>query len=189
MRLQELFAVSSMIVALSGSLAAQGHGAPETFTANAQVAGAGGTGAANVDVHLTRYTPDPERIAVENALKTGGIRGFLVALRKAPEVGYVKIGEKQWPIRWAREQPGPQGRTIVVVTPEPIHFVGGGQADAKPREGYGVAVIQLHVDAAGSGTGTMAAAAKVRPGGETGVQVEDYADQPIKLVSVMRKVE
>jgi hypothetical protein len=190
MRVHGLFAVLPAIVVLSGGLLAQGRGAPETFSANAQVAGdGGGAGAANVEVHVTRYTPDPERVAVENALKTGGIRGFLVALGKAPEVGYVKVGEKQWPIRWAREQPGPRGRTIVVVTPEPIYFVGGGRAEAKPREGYGVAVIQLQMDDAGFGTGTMAAAAKVRPGGETGVQVEDYADRPIKLVTVMRKVE
>jgi len=34
----------------------------------------------------------------------------------------------------------------------------------------------------------MAAAARVKPGGETGVQVDDYADQPIKLTGVARKI-
>ena len=34
----------------------------------------------------------------------------------------------------------------------------------------------------------MAAAARVKPGGETGVQIDDYADEPIKLVTVSRKI-
>jgi len=51
---------------------------------------------------------------------------------------------------------------------------------------YQVAVIQLQVDDAGSGSGTLAAAARVRPGGETGVQLDDYAEDPIKLVNVKR---
>ena len=101
----------------------------------------------------------------------------------------MKLGDRQWPIRWAREQPGPRGRTIVVVTPEPIFFVGGGRIDAKPREGYEVGLVQLQIDSVGLGSGSMAAAARVKPGGETGVQVDDYADKPIKLVTVVRKIE
>jgi hypothetical protein len=75
------------------------------------------------------------------------------------------------------------------VTDQPIFFVGGGAADAKPRAGYEVALIQLQVDSIGLGDGTMAAAARVRPGGESGVQVDDYADKPIKLVTVVRKAQ
>jgi len=148
-----------------------------------------GAGAATIELHIKRYTPDADRTAVEDALKTGGFQGFVSALRKAPEVGYVKLGDRQWPIRWAREQPGPRGRTIVVVTPEPIFFVGGGRIDAKPREGYEVGLVQLQIDSVGLGSGSMAAAARVKPGGATGVQVDDYADKPIKLVTVVRKIE
>ena len=146
-------------------------------------------GAATVEVHIDRYTPDADRTAAENALKSGGFAAFVAALRKAPEVGYVKIGDQQWPIRWAREQTAGHVRTIVVVTPEPIFFVGGGRVDAKPREGYEIGLIKLQVDSVGLGNGTMAAAARVRPGGETGVQVDDYADKPIKLVTVVRKIK
>ena len=69
-----------------------------------------------------------------------------------------------------------------------MFFVGGGRTEAKPRAGYEVAVIQLMVDEIGLGTGSMAAAARVKPGGETGVQIDDYADEPIKLVTVSRKI-
>ena len=48
-------------------------------------------------------------------------------------------------------------------------------------------MIQLKVDGARDGAGTMAAAARVKPGGETGVQIDDYAETPITLVKVTRK--
>ena len=89
------------------------------------------------------------------------------------------VGDRKFPIRWAREQKTAKGRTIVVVTDTPVFFVGGGSTEAKPRAGYEVAVIQLMVDAIGLGKGSMAAAARVKPGGETGVQIDDYADSPI----------
>jgi hypothetical protein len=65
----------------------------------------------------------------------------------------------------------------------------GGAVDAKPRAGYEVAVIQMHMDDVGLGSGTMAAAARVKPGGETGVVIDDYAAEPIKLVTINRKFQ
>ena len=69
-----------------------------------------------------------------------------------------------------------------------MYFVGGGAIDAKPRDGYDVAVIQMRVEDTGLGTGTMAAAAKVKPGGDTGVMIDDYTEQPIALTKVVRKM-
>ncbi len=163
-------------------------GAPETFSANAQVKGPAGGAAGMIEIHVERYTPDQDRTAVEEALKFRGYPGFLAALRKAPDAGYVLFGDQKYIIRWARERPTPKGRSIVVVTDKPIFFVGGGAVDAKPREGYEVAVVQMEVDDIGLGSGTMAAAARVKPGGETGVQLDDYAGEPIKLVTVRRKI-
>jgi hypothetical protein len=165
--------------------------APETFTANIQAYGAtGGAAAATIDIDIRRYTPEADRSAVEEALKTGGYPAFLTALRKAPEVGSVSFGSRKWAIRWAREQPAAKfTRRIVAVTDKPLFFVGGGSVDAKPREGYEVAVIQIEIDDAGMGRGVMTAAARVKPGGETGVQIDDYADKPIKLISVVRKLK
>jgi hypothetical protein len=165
------------------------RGAPEQFTATAQTAAASGaSAAATVTIDIRRYTPDAERSAVETALKSGGYPAFLTALRKAPEVGTVGLGTQKWSIRWAREQSTAAGRTIVVVTDQPMFFLGGAKANAKPRAGYEVGLIRLQVDAAGMGKGEMAAAARVKPGGETGVQVDDYADQPITLTGVARKI-
>ena len=62
------------------------------------------------------------------------------------------------------------------------------RANAKPRAGYEVGLIRIQVDNAGMGSGEMAAAARVKPGGETGVQVDDYAEQPLTLTGVARKI-
>ena len=188
-----VFAVLPVLLTLSlaSGAASQQTGAPETFTANVQAVGAqGGAAAATIQVDIRRYTPEADRTAVEAALKTGGYPGFVAALRKAPEVGTVSFADRKWAIRWARErETGKNTRQIVVVTDQPIFFVGGGRADAKPREGFDVAVIEIEIDSAGLGRGQMTAAARVKPGTEGGVRVEDYAEKPIQLVTVTRKIK
>lgn len=175
-----------VIAALPGGAQTQ-VGAPETFSANAQVKSKAGAAAATIVIHIQRYTPDFDRTTVETALKTGGYPAFLTAVRKAPDVGYVGMADQKFTIRWAREVKTAKGRTITVVTDKPVFFVGGGGTETKPRAGYEVAVMQFHVDEVGLGEGTMAAAARVKPGGETGVVIDDYADEPIKLVTVRRQ--
>ena len=190
MRVQMLAPAFLLIVSTTPAIVlSQIGGAPETFTADLlAIGGKGGAGSATLVINVQRYTPEPDRIAVETALKSGGYPAFLAALRKAPEVGTVVFNDRKWTIRWARERPGLKGRVIVLVTDQPIHFVGGGAIDAKPRAGYDVAVIQMRVDDTGLGTGTMAAAANVKPGGDTGVVIDDYAEQPIALTKVVRKI-
>jgi len=160
--------------------------APEKFSINAAVnTGAGGS-AGTFTVAVDRYNTEKERALLADALEHGGYPSFLPKLRQASVVGHLTFGEKTWNIRYAYQQPNEKGRRIVIVTDQPVYFVGGGQTDAKPREGYGVAVVQIEVDDVGLGKGTMAAAARVKPGGPGGVQIDDYADKPIDLVTVRR---
>ena len=58
-----------------------------------------------------------------------------------------------------------------------------GRKDAKPKGGYETSVTQLVLDKSGKGTGSMAAAARVKPGGETGVRIDNYADKPVQLTA------
>jgi hypothetical protein len=125
---------------------------------------------------------------MQKALQSGGSAAFVEALRKAPAAGRLKVSDRTFTIRFARERPVPNGRVISLVIDSPVYFVGGGVPDAKPRAGYDVAVVKLEMDSSGVGRGTIAAAARVKPGGESGVEVEDYASEPVKLVSVFRNV-
>ena len=154
---------------------------PEFFNVTAQVSGQAGSAAASMKLQLDRYVADSDREAVTQALKTGGTTAFLEALRKAPALGKLTAGNKTFTVRWATQVPVKNGRMIVVVTDSPLFFVGGGEVDAKPREGYDVGVLRFDYGDTGIGEGIMAAAARVKPGGPTGVQVDDYAQQPIKI--------
>ena len=159
---------------------------PETFTARAEVLGQDAGAAATVTVHINTYTGERNLAAMTDALKVGGYPAFVLALRKSPEVGYVDVNGRKAIVRWARQQPAGTGRTISVVTDQPLFFVGGGSVDAKPRAGFELGVILMEVDSIGLGTGSMAPAARVKSGGATGVQVEDYGEQNVKLATVKK---
>lgn len=159
---------------------------PETFTIVATATPAGASAAAGgVTVPMTaridRFTPEHERTKMTDGLKYDGYKGFLNALRVAPQVGTLEVAGQTFAIRWARDVPTKTGRTISFVTDQPVFFVGGGKRGAKSTAGYEVAVILLTVGTDGKGTGTMAAAARVKPGGETGVRIDNYAEKPLTL--------
>lgn len=164
---------------------------PEEFSINAQATGDAGAQASQFVIAIDRYNTDQERDVLATALKQGGYPAFLPALRKSPLVGHLKAGTQQFDIRYAYQRESTNtatggGRTIVIVTDKPVFFVGGGAVQAKPREGYEVAVAQFQVDEVGLGQGTMAMAARVKPGGPAGVEIDDYAEKPVKLSTVRK---
>jgi len=161
-------------------------GAPETFNARATVGSAEGRGDAYISIKVEKYTPEKQLQALEAALKSGGSAAFVTALRAAPVVGRLTVGDKTFDIRWARQVATARGRTISFVVDAPVYFIGGGLPGAKARDGFDVAVVQLLMDSSGIGEGRMVAAAKVKPGGATGVEVEAYDAEPVALRSVMR---
>lgn len=161
---------------------------PETFNGKARVAT--GTAVADVyfSIHIDQYTSERDITTMEQALQSGGSDAFLQALRRAPVAGRFSVGEQSFTIRWARQRSSGHSRVISFVTDAPVYFVGGGVPGAKPRAGFDVAVIRLEMDDSGVGQGSMAAAARVKPGGDSGVEIQDYADAPITLASVMRVI-
>jgi len=191
-------AVRSVIVLISvlflgvstgiGAQAARPGTAPEVFSATAQAKTAAAAVSGKLEVRISRYTPDFDRKTVEEALRLGGYPRFLTTLRNAPEVGQLTLADgPPYVIRYARETAEGAGRAIVLVTDRPVFFVGSARTDAKPRAGYEVAVIQIQVDGAGRGRGSMAAAARVRPDGNGGVLLDDYADALIEVTNVTRR--
>jgi hypothetical protein len=161
-------------------------GGSEAFRAKAKLTTEAGGADALVRIEIDQYTPERDLKTMEEALQTNGSGAFLDALRRAPIAGRFRMGDQTFTIRWARQRPTAKGRVISLVTDSPVYFVGGGLPGAKPRTGFDVAVVQLNMDSAGVGEGSLAAAARVKPGGATGVEVEEYAGTPLKLVSVYR---
>jgi hypothetical protein len=163
-------------------------GGPETFNGKARVGTSTATGDATFTIQIDQYTPDKDLKAMEAALQSGGSDGFVQALKKAPVAGQLKIGDKTFTIRWAKQTTTPKGRAISIVTDAPVYFVGAGLPDAKPHAGYDVAVAKMDIDTAGLGEGIIALAAKVKPGAQGGVEIQDYSTEPVKLVSIMRVI-
>lgn len=177
-----------LLPSLAGQTGAPAAAAPEVFTGTAHAKNATGAASGTLVVRLRRVTPEFDRKSVETALKEGGYPRFLTAIRNAPEVGQVVLaGGKPYAIRYARERVANGGRVLVLVTDKPIYFVGGGRADAAPRTGFEVAVIEIRMNAGDAGSGSMAAAARVRPDGDGGVLLDDFADELITLSGITRK--
>ena len=175
---------------LFGQAGAAAVGAPEVFTGTAQVKNATGAVSGTLVVRLRRVTPQFDKAAVEAALKEGGYPRFLTAIRNAPEVGQLVLGGgAPFSIRYARERVDATGRQLVLVTDKPVFFIGGGRADENlaARKGFEVAVIEIRIDGKGVGTGSMAAAARVRPDGDGGVLLDDFAEQLITITNIARK--
>ncbi|HTI37105.1 MAG TPA: hypothetical protein VL484_06080 [Vicinamibacterales bacterium] len=160
--------------------------APESFRANAQVTGTGGGVASGLTIQIDKYTSDADHAALVKALKEGGNGAFVSTLKTSPVVGKVTMGDRTFTIRWARQQIKGDSRRIAVATDSPVFFAGAGAVDAKPTAGFDIAVLEFTVDSIGLGKGSMAAAAHVKPGGPTGVQVDDYSGKRIDLVTVTR---
>ena len=180
------------ILSASGSGAAQSKSkitGPETFSAKATVDAAAGRGDANVTVRIDQYTPEKNIQVMESALKSGGSAGFVTELRRAPVAGRLELADQSFAIRFARQRDTDTGRVITAVVEKPVYFVGGGVPGAKSREGFDVAVIQLTMDSSNVGEGTMTAAARIKPGGPTGVEVDAYETAPVKLRSVMKRIQ
>jgi hypothetical protein len=124
---------------------------------------------------------------MDDALKTGGSSAFVQALKGSPIAGRFEVGSRTVSIRYAKMVESETGRVITLVLDTPVYFIGGGVPDAKPREGYDVAIVQLTMDSSGVGEGKMAVAAKVKAT-KDGVDVDAYEGEPVKLLSVMRKI-
>jgi len=134
-----------------------------------------------VTIHVERLMREVDHERLIGALKQGGYPAFLPLFRKLAVVGYVELEQRRVDVRYARVQATDTGERMVLATDGPLYFVSGGAPDAKPRGGYALSIIDLQFDAEGEATGTMAAAARVKPGPDGSVVVDDYAETPIRL--------
>jgi|GEM_PF-2504144 len=180
---------AALVVASAGAAPqSKKKGGAETFNGKARIGTSTAVADASFTIQIDQYTPEKDLKAMEQALQTGGSAGFVAALQKAPVAGHFKTGDKTFTIRWARQRETPKGRVISIVTDAPVYFVGAGLPGAQARTGFDVAVAQMNIDTSGIGDGSIALAAKVKPGADGGVEIQDYATEPVKLVSIMRVI-
>jgi hypothetical protein len=160
--------------------------APESFTADAKITTDVGVAPATLVIQLTTYTSDQDRKTMADALKYRGFIGFRPVFAKAPVVGTIQLRDRKWNVRWASQQAEGDHRKITLATDEAMFFVGGSRNNAKPREGYDMAVLLFSVDKAGAGSGTIALAARVRPNADGSSFILDDYSQPTELTKITK---
>jgi hypothetical protein len=173
-------------VILAGASLAAAQSPIETFSGTAQVKTAAGAAAkAPVTIVVERTMPQAEVEGFVKAFTSGGAAALRKALTGVAPTGSIKLGELTAPTRLTLERVTDKGRLLTIVTDRPLLFLGGGRPDAKTKEGYDFAIIDLEVDSAGRGSGMLAPAAKVTV--KQGVfVVQDYGAEAVRLVDVSR---
>lgn len=182
-------AVNAALVAVSLAFAAAAatigqSAAGDTFTATVSVQKAAQHGTAAVTVRITQYATEAQRKELLTALKDGGTGGARALLAKRPDAGYIQVGDMKAPIKYAWKHQNSE--LITVATAAPIAHVGSGLPDAKSIAGFDVAVAVLQPNAAGTGIGELAPAAKLSLDENGAVKVEDYSQLVLWLKDVAR---
>jgi hypothetical protein len=188
MRLGRTAAIAAVAATVSaGSALVQAQKGEEKFTGTASVKTAAGAAAtAPVTIVISHKMTQQEADKYLGAFRSGGAAALRKALDGVKPTGSVRIGNgPTTPTRLTLERATGSGRLLTMVTDKPILFLGAGLPGAKPKEGYDFAVIDIEVDAAGTGSGTLAPAAKIRVN-EGAFVVEDYGAESIRIAGVKK---
>jgi hypothetical protein len=162
--------------------------APERFTAFAIDPNSPGPAAtANVDIQITRWTPDAERERLTTILLEQGAAKMLEALKALPRLGSIRAtGTIGWDLRYARRTELPDGgQRIELLTDRPIGTFEA--ADQSRSMEYPFTMIEIKLNAKGEGEGKLYVATRIAADKGTKVLVmEDYNIAPVTLISVKR---
>jgi hypothetical protein len=156
-----------------------------TFTAMATVSAPGKKASVPVTIHIDHFIADADRDTVIAAVKANDQPGTTKALAGLPDLGYITLGEKQTPIKYAYARPTGSGRLITVVTAQPIFFIGGAEKTAKPKQGYDLALALLVLDGSDAGDGELAPAVRVKVDNGA-IVTDDYGSEKVRLVKVAK---
>ena len=179
--------VIALAIATAGASSLGAQSGAETFTATATVKAAGGaTATAPVTIVVSRKMAQAEADKLAAAFTSGGAAALRKALNGVAPTGSIKVGNGEAvATRLVIERTTDKGRLLTMVADKPILHLGAGVPGAKPKEGYDFAVLDMEVDAAGSGSGTLAPAARIRVNNGAFV-VEDYGGEQVKLAGVKK---
>ncbi len=171
-----------MAVGLLVVLAPSGSDAADKWRYRGEVPSAGMGMPSFVIVSVREFTSDAETKALRAALGQG-VTAAKQALWKQ-DIGYFAIaGSLGWPINFARTFPAANGgQRIVALTDRPIGF--GEAYTSSSTTDYPFGIVELNLDAKGSGTGVLVPAARITIDEQGGVKIDPYAQQAQRLDNV-----
>lgn len=177
--------VAAVLAAGAASIGAQ---QPERFVANAvSIATPGPTGAAMVEISVTRWSTEAERDRLIKTLADKGPEKLLETLQDLPRSGFIRTpGNIGYDLRFARKTPLEEGgEQIIIVTDRPI---GIWEAVNRPRTiDYPFTLIELRLDSKGAGEGKISLATKIIfDKRRNTIVLENYQSAPVMLNNVRR---
>jgi hypothetical protein len=174
--------VSAIVAAWPVFGSAQTSGVKEDFTAVAIVNNNFESGAGQVLMQVTRWSTDAERDRLVKTLLAKGPAALLEELRDMRPVGTIRTPDSlAYDLRYASQRPAGDGRQVVLATDRPIGFW---EAQNQPRTlDYPFTVIQMQIDANGTGKGTLSFATKIEAVGNV-ITLENFASAPAMLTQI-----
>jgi hypothetical protein len=165
---------------------AQTLSAAERFTAFAvNMSSVGRPGANLVDIVVTRWSTETERDRLTDILREKGSDALLAALRDTPRVGYIRTPNTiGYDLHFAWQVPADDGgRRVVLATDRYITWWEAWNWSRSSE--YPFTLIELRLDADGEGEGKLSIATRITANQESNViELEHYANQPVRLLSV-----
>ena len=112
-------------------------------------------------VTLDGTMPEAERLAVVEQVKSNPDSAKSVLAGK-PQLGVIEAGDRRVPIRYAYVYPLDDGQNLLVISDEPMGFIGGAKKSASAKKGFDLTYAMLSVKASGEGKGEIGPAAKIK---------------------------
>jgi hypothetical protein len=164
----------------------------ESYTANVMVMDSPGQQNASIlTMNIYGWTSDEDREKVVDAVKEASadirnqsVRRVSTTLRKLGKAGYLFLmGERGWPIRYARELEVDGQRQVILALERPVTF-SEVYAGSQARD-FDVTVIVLKLDSSGNGEGIASVGTEVKWNeAEDHIEITNFSSQPVKLTSV-----
>lgn len=113
---------------------------------------------ATVTITLDRTMPDEERMAVAEQVKANPDSAKSVLAGK-PQLGTIEADDKSVPIRFASGYALDEGQNVIVLSDEPMGFIGGSR---KSKKGFDLTYAMISMKASGAGKGEIRPAARIK---------------------------
>jgi hypothetical protein len=179
------FAVSMSVSALP----AEEEVLPLNLTAVAANIGARGPhGQTRIDINVTRWSSDEERVALLEALKDPASRSLPDALRDQESTGRLRqIQGLGHDLRYARMIPTEDGGMVVILASD--RRIAFAEAARNTRSmDNNVSLVQLTLDADGNGEGQLLVGAEMVWNEEKNqLTIESLSSEPVRLGSIKRR--
>lgn len=173
---------------VSPALAQEAKPQPLRMTAFAvNMSGVGRGGAQTLEIVIERWSSDEERKRLTDILQEKGSDKLLDALEGIkPRAGFIRTNRSLgWDIQFARQQDLPSGgRRILFGTDRPMGFYE--MRNNTRSADYEFMLCEIRLGADGKGEGKLALSAKISYDKEQKeVEIENYAQQPVRLTQVV----